>query len=183
MEDIKTKVLEAALTVFMRYGVARTRMSDIAAQAGVARQTLYALFKNKDDILCAAIRYYSALSLADIRAAWAQQHRLGDKLDTYYAHAILSSYAMLSASTDARDMIGGFNDVGKAETEIAQAHKIDAWVEILTGHLEPDDQDAAQKLAAFIVLSSIGLRDQAQSEAQLRALLEVQKQGILAQVR
>ena len=45
--------------MFSRYGVKRTSMVDLAQEAGVSRQTLYNVFRNKDDVLRALIRAYT----------------------------------------------------------------------------------------------------------------------------
>lgn len=184
MKDIKLRILDAALQVFMRYGVARSRMSDIATEAGVVRQTLYSFFDNKDDILCATIRHYSDMSLAEIKCAWEDLDSCEDKLDAYYERAILSSFTIISASPDARDMIGGHNAAGRAETQKAQAEKTKAWAEVLAQYLPAPRNSASSitQLAEFIVLSSLGLRDQAQDLEQLNALLDVQKQSVLAYI-
>jgi len=166
----------------MRYGVGRTRMADIAAEAGVVRQTLYSFFKNKNEILCAAIRHYSDISLSEIRQEWERLEDLDDQLDVFFEHAIVASFAMISASPDARDMIGGYNASGKAETERAQMEKINAWSEVLAAHQLSRNKKkiSTERLAEYIVLSSIGLRDQARDEQQLRILLEIQKSAIIA---
>lgn len=183
MKDLRPRILEAALQVFMRYGVARTRMSDIASEAGVVRQTLYSFFDNKDDILCATIRFYSEKSLIELKQVWSTLDRLEDQLDAFYESAIVSSYRMISASTDARDMIGGYNEKGKAETKRSQTKKIEAWTELLTRQMPNSRQNgtaSVAEIAEYIVLSGFGVRDQADSEAQLATLLKVQKSGVIA---
>ncbi|MES0810917.1 TetR family transcriptional regulator [Roseibium sp. SCPC15] len=182
MTEIRQRILEAAVRVFMRYGVGKTRMNDIAQETGIARPTLYASFKNKDEILSASILHYSDLSLAGIRHEWDHLDKLSEKLNVFYERAIIASYQIISASPDARDMIGGHNAVGKAATKTAQLDKISAWAELLDQHLPKDKLSSvtSEQLAEYIVLSSLGLRDHAESETQLRQLLEVQKQGILA---
>jgi AcrR family transcriptional regulator len=182
VKDLRTTIMEAAVQVFMRYGVGRTRMSDIAAEAGVVRQTLYSFFTSKDDILCATIRHVSELSLAEIKREWESQEKLEDKIDTFYEHAIITSFSMINASPDARDMIDGYNASGKAELEHVQADKISAWNEILAKH--PTAREKLNvptvQMAEFIVLASLGLRDQVSDEKQLRKMLEIQKTAILA---
>ncbi len=44
-------ILEAALSAFARFGFHRTRISDIAGEAGVADGTVYIYFEKKEDIL------------------------------------------------------------------------------------------------------------------------------------
>jgi len=181
MMEMRIKILEAAVRVFMRYGVGRTRMGDIATEAGVVRQTLYSFFKSKNEILAASIRHYSEVSLDKIQKEWDTCDGISEKLDVYFEHAIIASYQMISATPDARDMIGGFNAHGMAETERAQANKIDVWEIELSEHAMSKRHRALKKkqLSEFIVLSSIGLRDQAKSEKQLRSLLAIQKRCIL----
>ena len=184
MKEMRPKILDAALQVFMRYGVGRTRMSDIAAEAGIVRQTLYSFFDSKDAILCATIRRVSDLSLAEIKRRWERCDRLDEKLDVFFERAIIDSYRMITASPDARDMIDGYNARGKAEIERVQVDKIDAWAAVLDPHMpRPGKRNVSTNLLAeYIVLSSLGLRDNAGDERQLRALLDVQKLGIIALV-
>ena len=49
-------VLNKALQVFLQYGYRKTSVEDIAKAAGISRQGLYLHFKNKDEILGAAVR-------------------------------------------------------------------------------------------------------------------------------
>lgn len=49
--DKKAAILRAATTVFARKGFFNAKVSDIAAEAGIADGTVYLYFKSKDDIL------------------------------------------------------------------------------------------------------------------------------------
>ena len=49
--DKHRRILDAAVRVFATKGFYRSRVSEIAAAAGVADGTIYLYFKNKDDIL------------------------------------------------------------------------------------------------------------------------------------
>jgi AcrR family transcriptional regulator len=46
----RERILEAAFTLFGRYGFKRTSMEDIASEAGLSRAGLYLQFRNKEDI-------------------------------------------------------------------------------------------------------------------------------------
>lgn len=46
----RASILEAATTVFTRYGYGRASMADIAAEAGLSRPALYAHFSSKEDV-------------------------------------------------------------------------------------------------------------------------------------
>ncbi|WP_136659598.1 TetR/AcrR family transcriptional regulator [Nitratireductor sp. XY-223] len=175
-------ICKAAIKVFMRYGIRRTTMNDIAAEAGLVRQTLYKIYPNKDAVLCAAIRFYSDQSLDAVKEGWKRAHSLADKLDVYFEHAICASFAIVRASPEAADMIGGYTPAGKAEIRRVQAQKAEAIAEILAPYgdrirlagLGVDDY------ADFIQHASIGLRDTANDEAHLRVLLASLKANILS---
>ncbi len=49
--DKRTRILDAAVTVFARSGYHGARVSDIAAEAGIAYGLVYHYFKNKEEIL------------------------------------------------------------------------------------------------------------------------------------
>lgn len=49
--DKRTRILDAAVTVFADRGFFQSRVSDVADAAGVAGGTIYLYFKSKDDLL------------------------------------------------------------------------------------------------------------------------------------
>ncbi len=68
-DDARRRLMAAAVRCVQRLGVERTRLADVAAEAGVTRPTLYAYFSNRDDILRAAM-----LSAADDLVDRLQRH-------------------------------------------------------------------------------------------------------------
>ncbi len=177
-------ILDAAIRVFMRYGIRRTTMADIAGEAGLARQTLYTVFSNKEEVFCAAIRYSSDRSLSAILEGWRNAAGLGDKLDIYFQHAIIASHAIIRATPDAADMIGGYNEAGKAEIAKAQTRKKEAIAGILAPHearIAKADMSIDQ-FADFIQNASMGIRDSARDEKQLKSLLAALKTAALSVV-
>jgi TetR/AcrR family fatty acid metabolism transcriptional regulator len=78
------RILDAAIEVIAEKGFAQSRVSDIAARAGVADGTIYLYFKNKEQILMAAIDSAFGHFLAQARIELGQTtdpreqlHRLG----------------------------------------------------------------------------------------------------------
>lgn len=55
-ELIKTKIIQAAGRAFVEKGFRGATMDDIAGNAGLSKPTLYAYFKNKQDILRAGFK-------------------------------------------------------------------------------------------------------------------------------
>ena len=50
-KERKKQITEAATTVFSRQGFQKSRISDIASEAGLSKGTLYLYFKSKDEII------------------------------------------------------------------------------------------------------------------------------------
>lgn len=59
MSDKNHLLVETAFRRFAHYGIKKTSMAEIAKDAGVSRQTLYNAFKNKEDLLFAAMLGYA----------------------------------------------------------------------------------------------------------------------------
>lgn len=55
IDDIKSRLLEEARTIFARYGYNKTTVDDIAKAAGKGKSTFYYYFKSKEEIFKAVI--------------------------------------------------------------------------------------------------------------------------------
>src|SRR5687768_4112713 len=72
LEEVATKterLIAAAEALFRRNGVRGTTMEAIAAEAGVAKATAYASFRNKDDAFRAVCKRFVAQLDARVKAA------------------------------------------------------------------------------------------------------------------
>ena len=67
-----TRILDAAAEVFLRNGVAGTSMSDVAAEAGCSRATLYRYFEDRDSLRRAFVHRETRRIGAVIAAATAK---------------------------------------------------------------------------------------------------------------
>jgi AcrR family transcriptional regulator len=50
----KQQIIQAAIQVFARYGVAKSKMADIALAAGIGKGTIYEYFRSKEEIFSSA---------------------------------------------------------------------------------------------------------------------------------
>ena len=118
----REQIIEAAIGVISRYGVKRTTMSDVAAEANIVRQTLYNQYASKEDLLRAMIRHIGEQSVASIRSETKDADSLGAKLDIFFLHLVVKPYEWLQSSPDAKDIIDGFNDA--ARDELAKSYEL-----------------------------------------------------------
>ncbi|MCX4098450.1 TetR/AcrR family transcriptional regulator [Nocardia sp. alder85J] len=59
VEEARGQILAAAQTTFLRFGVDKTTMDDIAKAAGVSRPTIYRYFRDRDTLIADLIRLRS----------------------------------------------------------------------------------------------------------------------------
>lgn len=69
----RRQILDAARQVFAEKGFAATRVSDIAARAGVSQGTVYWYFESKGDLYQAAIMYYMDAFMEPVYQVTARQ--------------------------------------------------------------------------------------------------------------
>ena len=94
MDQREIDIAEAGRRVVLRYGMSRTTMSDVAQEAGISRQTLYAVFSSKDELLRAIIRQLSNRKVAGIEADFERTSDLGERLDSVILHMAINSAGM-----------------------------------------------------------------------------------------
>jgi AcrR family transcriptional regulator len=67
--DTRTRILDAALAVIDRKGLARLSLEDVAAEAGVSRQTVYRHVGGRDGLITATILREEEVFLRSLRTA------------------------------------------------------------------------------------------------------------------
>lgn len=173
MTDTEAKIIGAAIRTFVRYGAKKTSMADIAAEAGVSRQTLYDQFGGKDDLIVASIRFITAQNLAAVRERLDGCAALAEQLDAYFEETIVKSFELLQSSGDAEDLISGHNEAGK--TAIEESHKLHEELiaelfEQCATQIEANGQSVEQ-LAHFFVTTAMGFKASAASRSDLDGLI------------
>ena len=181
MNEREEKIIEAAVQLFSRYGVKRTSMNDIAAETGIARQTLYNAFSNKDEVLQATIRLFSDRACAQIDAALEATDDLGERLDVIFKHMAIEPFDLLSASPNAEDIVAGFN--ASSQQEIAAAAErnrviIAKVVEPHKGAIERSGLTLDQ-FADFVQRSASGAKYNASNRRHLLRLLAALKVAVM----
>jgi len=84
--EARQRVLETADRLFYRDGIRAAGIDVIIAEAGVAKMTLYAHFRSKDDLILAVLQYREERVLEFFRTAM-ERHgkRTRDKLRAFFA--------------------------------------------------------------------------------------------------
>ncbi len=77
------QILNAALRVFARDGISRSRIADIAAEAGISTSTLYEYYKSKEDLAYDLPRNHLGEFFEDYRLAVADKSGARERLVLY----------------------------------------------------------------------------------------------------
>lgn len=180
--DTEKTVVEAAIRRFLRYGAAKTSMNEIAADAGVSRQTLYDLFGCKDDLICASIRSITDKSLADIRYKLTSNSDLGVQLETYFQDNVIRSFEMMQVSNDPQDLVTGHNAAGKAEIANTRRKHEALVTEWLEPHSKAINKNGhkVDRLAHFFVTACMAFKYEAADRSDLDVLVSCLKTFMLS---
>ena len=77
------QILNAALRVFGRDGISRSRIADIAAEAGISTSTLYEYYKSKEDLAYEVPSFHLATFFSEYRSAIAGKASARERLLLY----------------------------------------------------------------------------------------------------
>ncbi|MDP8257097.1 MAG: TetR/AcrR family transcriptional regulator [Candidatus Alcyoniella australis] len=83
IDDKHEKILQAAIKVFAKNGFHKSKISQIANEAGVADGTIYLYFKNKDDILIKLFEENLETLISQFKSRLEQVHDPVEKLKTF----------------------------------------------------------------------------------------------------
>ena len=181
MKNRDEHIIETAMGLFLRYGVKRTGMNDIAAEAGISRQTLYKAFANKDAVLQATIKLLADRVVADIEAGLKKTKSLGDQLDVIFKHIAIKHFELMHSSPNAEDIVAGFNASSQEELEAAAKRNM----ELISSVMEPYASEikksglSVAQFADFIQRMATAAKYNANSRKHLLSLLAALKAASL----
>jgi AcrR family transcriptional regulator len=173
MIDRKDAICEAAARMFIRYGVTRTGMNDIAREASIARQTLYNIFPNKDAVLLATIRLFMDRALRETVDELHGSDDLREQLDIVFEHLVRRPYALVHTSPNAEDIIDGLSGESRAVISECRA----GFRDIVESLLKPSEAKVAKtgrtirQLADAIINFAYAAKYEARDRVHLDELL------------
>lgn len=164
------QILGAAESVFVRYGFARTTMSDIAKAAGMSRPALYLQFPDKEAIFSRVIENMDAQALAKIRTAIAGIVPLDEKLLHACTRWGMHGVELAAAFPDAADL---FDLRFPAVRQVYRNFQA-LVVEILQTNIKTWPMPVSpEDYALTLTYGMRGLRDAAPDSQDMRRLIQV----------
>ena len=62
-QELKDKIVDTALRMFMNQGIRQVRMDDIAKTLSISKRTLYEIYENKEQLLMDAVKLQESMHL------------------------------------------------------------------------------------------------------------------------
>ena len=181
MKSTRTRIIEAATQTFARYGARKTAMIDIAGAAGVSRQTLYAIFGSKDELVVASINHVAERNFAIVEQQLADCSSLAEKLEVYFRESIVTSFELIEGSEDLEDIVSGHSEAGRiAIANLGKQHE-----KLLSRLLTPHQKQikahgqTVKQLARFCATCARGFKYSARNKKDLIALIDSLKTSML----
>lgn len=154
-------ILNAALTVFARYGFKRVSMEDIAAEAGLSRPLLYLCYPNKTAIFTALAKAMANRACKECQAAWPENETFEIGLTRAALAINLDGWRLIKGSPHGAELIGD-NSVVVGEISL----EVDRYfIDLITARLIAHGHQPSP--ARMIASALHGIKNKASSEEEL----------------
>ncbi|WP_420410369.1 TetR/AcrR family transcriptional regulator [Hoeflea sp.] len=173
MNERDQQILDGAIAAFARYGPRKTTMGDIAEQAGISRQTLYARFANKSEIMLAAMELISERVVEAVSEAWKGTAAISERIDIFLDLAIIRFFDQIQQMPDASDLLTGQSDEARAAQSVANTTKVRLLAELFETRAEmlAAHGSSPHEFAEFFYSSASTFKFTARDASHLRQLL------------
>jgi AcrR family transcriptional regulator len=112
-EDLlQMQIIKAAQQLFQVHGIAKVTMDDVAREIGKSRSSLYYYYKNKEEILAAAIDIETAEVIKELNYAVDRVATLNEKIKVYFTTRLKISQK--------RNVLHDLIDSGKSAGEVSE---------------------------------------------------------------
>jgi AcrR family transcriptional regulator len=156
-------VLNAALSVFSRYGFKRVSMDDIATEAGISRPSLYLSYPNKAAIFQALANAMAKRACDLATAAWPETETFEKGLGCAALAINLDAWRLLKGSAHGGELLTDNSAIVGEISVAVDAH----FIALIKTRLTEQGQNS--DLAKVIAAALHGIKDKAATEDELLA--------------
>jgi AcrR family transcriptional regulator len=172
LSSVSNRILQAGFVLFARHGFARTSMSDIAREAGIARATLYLHFPDKAAVFEALANSLVEAALAAAGAAWRAEAGLAQNIEAIILAKDLSFFQLIRATPHGAELLA-------VDAELTRRHveRLDSRFRAMLERRARDMKrqglslkpfGGAAGFGSFLITASAGLKHEAQTEDDYR---------------
>jgi AcrR family transcriptional regulator len=165
----RDQIIRAATAAFMRYGYRRVTMSDLAAEAGISRPTLYSAFASKEAVFNAVARELMEQALAEIRERVAGPGSVAEKLEQVFEIWVVRAYELIHRSPDAKELLECTQAFSQDVIDRAYAELETLLASVIAPHASAGIEP--KQVAHTLALSARGIKENARDLDDLRRSL------------
>ena len=161
-EEKRTRILLEAQSLFIRYGVKRTSIDEVARAAAIAKGTLYLYYESKEVLFAEVAKNICADILADARLAAVMPAPLGERLVSILDAEIGVLHRLVEHSPHVREL---------TETKEAMVSAtfatLDRDIQQLITTVLSEEHIARQDAAEMFLVAAVGTTQRSDSSAEL----------------
>jgi AcrR family transcriptional regulator len=164
-DERRLEIIEAAKSCFFQYGLARTRMEDIARAAAISRPNLYNFYPNKEAIFVAVGEFLLERSLERVRAALGQDSDLWERLFKAFDEWTVEHLEVVQKSAHAGELLGAVNSLAKPVRDAHYQRFAELLAQVLRRAARSGELDlsraglTAANVADMMVAASFGFKE------------------------
>jgi AcrR family transcriptional regulator len=144
-EDKRLRIVAAATSLFNRYGFKRTSVDQLAAEAGVAKPTIYAYFDDKEAIFRAVVEAVCDEMVSGAKEASARDVPIEERLAAMLSAKFTRYFELVLASPHAAELVDSHGTIGAEIVQRADR----AYLALLVRVIEESELDPKRmKLSA-----------------------------------
>ncbi|MCY4305497.1 MAG: helix-turn-helix domain containing protein [Aestuariivita sp.] len=185
MDQRISDIVQTAMQLFAHYGVGKTSMNEIAAAAGVARQTLYNTFDDKEELIFTALLHYAQKTQENVMQECASLTSPEDRIEILFDQLLMTPFEAMQAFPHLDEVLEIGNKLpDEKRHEITRAY-VDAIGIVLIPYkirLEERKIDFL-KLCRFLKSTFSQLKREAVNKQHLRELFDPLKFTLLFCIR
>ena len=180
MTEKNLHIVAAAKARFMRYGYAKTTMGDIAEEAGIARQTLYNAYANKDEILRVVVRDVGQATLNKVEEAWGTADSFSEKLTQFHELVPIMWYEEIRKAPDWAELLEGVHKAAAEVVCVLDADWVAALERVMRDHAPARSAEEISEMAEFFYVTSLNAKHGVTDTDHLRRVLATVRKATLA---
>ena len=171
MDPKEARIIQAAVRLFHRHGYRKVTMSDIAAESGMSRPSLYASFANKEAIFGALMTDHADQHEAEAGARVPGLATLRDRLECLFETWIVAPFASVVDSENGADLLA--NSAVYAPAAYADLYaRFEAQLRaVLEPAMGQGGALSGADLAHILTMATKGLKAATATEDELRRLV------------
>jgi AcrR family transcriptional regulator len=176
--DKRDRILDAAQELFVRYGVKRTSIDDVAREAGIAKGTVYLSFESKAELFAAIADRLCASTFADVQRIALETTPLTTRLVRILDRYIGATHRLIAQSPHIAELTASKETLSAAAFD-ALDRRIHSLLSVLLGEAGITRDEAADMLLAA-GMGSLYTGDDAEQpyRARLTAMIDTLVTGL-----